>query len=113
MSARKRKAPDKQAPSGPDQESVRKKARELLQKAIAASESAFGFEEEDFEAVAQSVEQAAYETLEWGAYKSKCRSLCFNLKKADQLVLSLLLGQVTGAQAVQAGDEVRTRLLGG
>eukprot|EP00658_Telonema_sp_P-2_P010780 TRINITY_DN14083_c0_g1_i1.p1 TRINITY_DN14083_c0_g1~~TRINITY_DN14083_c0_g1_i1.p1 ORF type:complete len:203 (+),score=32.42 TRINITY_DN14083_c0_g1_i1:166-774(+) len=103
QAGRKRKRPSTE-PSAEQIQSVRRNATRLLLKAIASSESAFGFEGCDFEAAADKVEQAAFQTLDWASYKSKCKTLATQLKSAD-LVLSLLLGEVEGDEVVTATSE--------
>ena len=55
-----------------------------------------------------TVAPAAYEALQWGAYKGKCKSLCFNLKNSESLVLSLLVGDATAVETIAANSGVST-----
>lgn len=90
--------------------SLRSKATAHLKATLVASEGSFGFAPEDCQKVAGEVEAAVY-TLYGGRlggegeatmprkdeYRSKCRSLSFNLKGEPNLVSGLLLGNITPA----------------
>jgi len=101
----------------PDTAALRRKAKVLFKSAISDADASFGFTDEACECVAVGIESEIYRLhghplreSDWQRnYRSKCRSLAFNLSKHGNLILQLLLEELTPAElCAMDKDELAT-----